>query len=95
MIRVIATFRLKPGSVQRAVEIAQKLVPPTRREAGCLEYTLVQSASEENTLVMLESWESQLHLDAHSASAHFAEYVPQLSGLCSEPPSVETYSVLV
>lgn len=95
MIRIVATFSLKPDSVADAVKIAQKLIPITREEAGCLDYTLVQSLKDENKVVMLESWDSQAHLDAHSASAHFAEYVPQLANLCSAPPAIDVYTVLV
>ncbi|WP_313069737.1 putative quinol monooxygenase [Lacrimispora sp.] len=95
MVKVIATFNIKPNSIQEALKIAQKLIFATRLEFGCIEYILVQSESDETHLVMLESWESQQHLDVHSASEHFTKYVPQLAALCSAPPVVEKFKVAI
>ncbi|NLT58481.1 MAG: antibiotic biosynthesis monooxygenase [Clostridiales bacterium] len=95
MIRVVATFTLKPGHVQEAVEMVRELVELTRREAGCAAYDLAQSTKDEDVLVVLEAWESQAHLDAHSASAHFTAIVPRLAALCAVPPVVDTFTQLI
>lgn len=95
MIRVIATFPLKPDSLPTVLKIAQPLIDTTRQESGCLDYTMVQADNDKNKLVILESWENQQYLDAHSASTHFAEYVPQLAALCTTAPIVESYQVII
>lgn len=95
MIRVVAKFHLKESCIDEAREIAKELIELTRAENGCVHYDLVQSTKDENVLVILEAWENQQVLDTHSASAHFAQFVPQLAVLCRTPPVVESFQQLI
>lgn len=92
MIRVIATFDIKPDSIEKAIELAKELVVETRKEEDCAQYDLIQSVTEANQLVILEGWETQEALDVHSASAHFTKLVPLLADLSVSPPIVTNYS---
>ncbi|MDQ0362713.1 putative quinol monooxygenase [Breznakia pachnodae] len=94
MIRVIATFQLQEDMIDVAKKIAEVLVSETRNEDGCIQYDLLQDNKDENHLVMIEHWETQEKLDAHSASEHFAKYVPMLAELCVKAPEVVTYKNL-
>ena len=95
MIRVIAKFSLKSGQKDKAVETARELIALTRKEDGCAHYDLAESATDENLLVILEAWESQTALDAHSASDHFKRLVPQLTALCEGPPAVDALTQII
>lgn len=94
MIRVIATFNCDPKNTQKAIEHAKELVMETRKEKGCVQYDLLQSEGDEAKIVILECWNTQEDLNAHSASEHFGRLVPQLAGLCTTPPAVENYIAL-
>jgi len=94
MIRVIATFHLQADMFDVAMKIAEVLVSETREEDGCIQYDLLQDTTNQQHLVMVEHWESQEKLDAHSTSAHFTKYVPMLSELCTKAPEVVTYKNL-
>lgn len=95
MIRILAKFTLKPGSMEEAIETARELIALTRKETGCAHYDLARSPKDENLLVILEAWESQSALDAHSASDHFKRLVPQLAALCEGPPSVDALEQII
>ena len=95
MIKVVAHFHLKDGTLPQFKTLAEELVSATRQEDGCIQYDLLQAKENELYLVMQETWTSQDALDAHSASAHFASIVPQLASLCTCPPEVEQYSQIV
>lgn len=96
MIRVIAVFDIKPDdSIEKAIELARELVAETRKEAGCVQYDLIQSVTEVNQLVILEGWETQADLDKHSASAHFSRLVPMLAELSATAPVVSNYSQIM
>ena len=88
MIRVIASFVIDPEKVDQVIEIAGELIGLTREEKGCVHYDLVQSLEQDNLLTILEAWETQEDLDAHSASEHFARLVPQIVDASLEPPVI-------
>lgn len=95
MIRVIATFMLESKNVQEAIELATELVESTRKEYGCVQYDLLQAEEAPSQLVILEGWETQADLDAHEASEHFTNLVPQLAALCLQLPGVIKYSLVI
>lgn len=81
MINVVATGKVKKECIEEYKKIASELVGETKKENGCLAYDLFQDIDCETTLVFLESWESQAHLDAHMQSEHFKRIVPLLDKL--------------
>lgn len=95
MIRAIAIFALKKENIDEAIKLATELVDETRKEKGCEQYDLLQSAVDTKKLVIIEGWATQEALDTHSSSEHFSRLVPRLAGLCTEPPAVTTYAQLL
>lgn len=95
MIRVVAKFDLKPGELDKAMELSRELIASTRKEVGCGHYDLAASPDNPNLLVILEAWESQAALDAHSVTEHFTRLVPQLAALCVSAPAVDCYEQLI
>ena len=83
MIYVIATVHLVPGRRDAFLAEFLKVVPLVRAEAGCLEYGAAvdeptgrgaQELAGENTVVVVEKWESVDALWAHLAAPHMADY---------------------
>ena len=95
MVKILAHFHLKDGTLEQFKPLAQELVDLTRREEGCIQYELLQASEDALYLVMQENWTTQAALDAHSASAHFSRIVPMLASLCAQPPKVESFTQLV
>ena len=80
-ITVIARARAKPGLEDRVRAELQRLLGPTRAEAGCINYDLHQSANDPREFMFHENWESAGHLDAHLQSPHIKavfELLPEL-----------------
>nr|WP_306264717.1 putative quinol monooxygenase [Pararhizobium sp. IMCC3301] len=70
MIYLIATLEIKPGSLPKIMEAVMPCIDATRQEAGCISYDLVQSLTDENTLMFVERWTDKAALDAHFQEPH-------------------------
>jgi len=95
MIRVIVRFPIAPGKLQAFLDATKELIEETRKEDGCIDYSLAQSPGDENSLVLIEHWRDQASLDAHCKTPHFTAAVPRLGDFCSCPPVPEIYSQIV
>lgn len=74
MIYVIATLTVGPGGVEGLIEPATICIEKTRREKGCISYDLFASATEPDTMVFVEKWETREDLTAHSKQPHLADW---------------------
>jgi Uncharacterized conserved protein len=95
MIKIIAEFFVKPNSTDEAIKLAKELVAETQKEVGCIAYNLFADNENDAHVVIIEEWQSQAALDAHSASEHFVQLVPAIAALCEKAPSVRTYRKIV
>ncbi|HVB37266.1 MAG TPA: putative quinol monooxygenase [Vicinamibacterales bacterium] len=90
-IYVVARFDAAPGQVEAVRRVLTGLLEPTRREAGCIRYDLLQSAADPSEFVFDEEWESAAHLDVHLATAHVATAVAAVGPLVRHPPDIRRY----
>ena len=92
MVHVIATIEVVAG--KRAAFLAEfhRIVPLVRAEAGCLEYgpTIdlpaglpIQVGPRDDTVVIVEKWESLDALRAHMAAPHMQTYRVTVKDLVS------------
>jgi quinol monooxygenase YgiN len=49
-------------------------VAASRSEPGCIEYHMLRDQQDPSIFVFYEVWESQAHLDVHSALPHMATF---------------------
>lgn len=70
MIYLIATLKIKPGSLPAILEGVAPCIEGTRKEPGNISYDLHQSVTDENTLVFVERWEDRASLEAHFETPH-------------------------
>ena len=70
--------------------VARKLAALVRAEAGCLryEYTVdtpsplaIQEPIDEHRVTLIEQWESDAALEAHTRAPHMKEHGPALAAL--------------
>ncbi|MCM1452247.1 MAG: antibiotic biosynthesis monooxygenase [Clostridium sp.] len=82
MIRLNCTLLIeKSENRKRLIELATELVELSLRDKGCLNYDVYGSLTNDDHLLIYETWETRADLDAHMASEHFKRIVPQLQGL--------------
>ena len=74
MIHLIATLRIKEGSLPAIMEAVTPCIEATRRETGCILYDLHQSLTEPDKLVFVEQWESRADLERHFTEPHLIEW---------------------
>jgi quinol monooxygenase YgiN len=87
MIIVLATIELHPGKRDLFLVEFHKIVPKVRAETGCHEYfpaidissgLPVQGPARDDTVVVVEKWESIAALEAHLIAPHMMEYRPKV-----------------
>ena len=81
MIVLIAKSVVAEKNVAEFLQLAKKMVDETRKEAGCIFYDLVQDTNEQGVFYFVEKYVDQQAVDAHTSSAYFKTYVPQMQTL--------------
>ena len=95
MLKVVAKQFVTDGKLDEFLNIAKILVAETnKKDIGCIKYEMYQDISDPLTVTVIEEWESQAALDAHSSAKHFLDLIPQLGALCSKPPELSLYKKL-
>jgi quinol monooxygenase YgiN len=77
---VVATITAKEGNEVLVREALEKIVPPSRAEAGCIRYDLHIDLGNHASFVMLEAWRDEATLTAHEATPHFQQLVSAIAG---------------
>lgn len=77
-----------PEKKELFLQLAKELVAQSRTEQGCLQYDLVADTEEENVYYFIEKYVDDAALQAHQASAHFQNIVPQFAALRPKPSEV-------
>jgi len=80
-VTVLAGLRARPGRQDRLLKLLRALAGPTRRENGCLCFTLHQSQVDSELFTIYEIWEGEDFLRAHSKTPHaqsFRAAAPEL-----------------
>lgn len=91
MIIVNAFIELKEDKVQDFMKSAEKLVEETRKEEGCIFYTLYADPKNSRKLVMVEVWASRPAFDLHITLPHFLEHVKEVKDMLAVPTELKLY----
>ena len=83
MIHVLAQVETVPGHRDDFFAEFAQVAPLVRQESGCIEYgaaidvqtgITVQNFLGDNTVMIVEKWESVEHLKAHLVAPHMSDY---------------------
>ena len=91
---VIARFTARTGLEHRLREVLSALVAPTRAEAGCLHYEMVQSQDDPRKFTFYEKWESEAALMAHAQMPHVVRARAERVDLLDGPHEVSRWDVV-
>ena len=91
MIRVIATLKARESHTESVKQALIGLVGPTRREADCVSYELVQSEESPEEFVTVEEWRSAEGLDAHMKTPHVLSAMLKAAPLLAAVPQIKRY----
>ena len=93
-LTIIARFRAKAGQESRLRQELQRLLAPTRAEAGCISYDLHQSQSDPALFVFYENWASQAALDAHFQTPHLQALLKLVPDLVDGRPDITKWTIV-
>ncbi|ABV35463.1 lipoprotein [Shewanella sediminis HAW-EB3] len=80
VLTVVARIEAKQDRVELVRSELLKLIEPTRKEQGCLQYDLHQDNERPELFVFYEGWESKVLLQTHLASGHIEAYLKAVEG---------------
>lgn len=93
-LRVVATLTAQPDKAEELKTVLLALITPTRAEAGCLSYQLLQNNADPCNFAFVEEWTSDAALDEHMLTPHLQEALAKTQGLLAKGPDIQRYSVV-
>lgn len=79
MIRINASMIIETSENRKPlIDAATELVEFSLRDKGCIGYDLYESQTNDDRMMIIETWESEEDLKAHMESEHFRRLVPEL-----------------
>jgi quinol monooxygenase YgiN len=88
IVVLVPEFRAKSGRESELRGRLVRLAELSRREAGCLEYTLLEDPSDAASMSIFERGVDRDALDAHDATSYVREFVASFDHLLEEPLAV-------
>jgi quinol monooxygenase YgiN len=85
LLTVVAVFRARPDHEVALGAALRAMLPPTRKEDGCLNYDLHQADDDPGLFFFHETWESVDHHRAHLDTPHVHRLLAITSKLLLEP----------
>jgi quinol monooxygenase YgiN len=82
---VIAEINAKPGSEGALRDLLVPFARSSRKEPGCLVYTLMEVISEPGRFLTFERWTNKAALEAHMVTPAIKAIVPKLEPLLAKP----------
>lgn len=93
-VRVVARILARPDTIPQLRDVLVALLAPTRREAGCLRYELLQSTADPSEFTFVEEWRTADEEHAHMQSEHVRTALQRVPPLVSAPPDIRRYRVI-
>ena len=85
---LMPVFIAKAGYEAELQEALHSLQTLSRKDPGCLEYTVFVDGQRAGTFVLFEGWARQQDLEAHNEQNHVKDFVQGVDPLLAVPFSV-------
>ncbi len=79
MLIVCARVEAKKDKIDFVKSEAVKLVKPTRKEKGCVQYILHQDIERPEIFIFFEKWEDDAACELHMKKSHALEFVTAIN----------------
>jgi quinol monooxygenase YgiN len=93
-IHVVARLTARPDAVAELRALLLGLLEPTRRESGCLRYTLLHHPTDPTDFTFVEEWASEAALDGHFSTPHLQAVLAQAPLLLAAEPDIRRYVLI-
>lgn len=79
-LTILARIEAKTDKIELVKSALLKLIEPTRKENGCLQYDLHQDNESPEIFVFYENWQSRELWQAHMNNDHLKVYMEETDG---------------
>ena len=93
-LTILAHVRAKAGKESRLREELQRLIAPSRAEAGCVDYVLHQSLKDPTLFMFYENWKSKADLEAHRRTPHLQALGKVAPELLEGPTEITEWKIV-
>jgi quinol monooxygenase YgiN len=93
-LRVVARIPAKADKVEEVKALLEGLIEPTRKEAGCIVYELLQNTGEPTDFTFVEDWKSAADLEAHLKTPHLIHALSLFPDLLDGEADIRTYNLV-
>jgi quinol monooxygenase YgiN len=83
-LTVVAKIVAKGPSVKDVKNELLKMIEPTRKEDGCIEYYLHQDNENPTVFLFYENWKNEEELNKHMDTTHFKAMVAAIGNITDE-----------
>jgi quinol monooxygenase YgiN len=90
---VIASAKAKPGKEKELEKALLEAAIPTRKQTGCISFSLYKSNEDPNVIIGFERWSSTKDHDKHLQGAHVQTLMTKMADILFEPPKITSYKV--
>ena len=91
VIKVVCKAKLKQGvDFEEYLKIAREVVSVTRKEKGCIMFTLHEDIHDPSILTTIEEWVDEQAIDDHNKNEDVWRYVKELRKI-REYTEINTY----
>lgn len=80
ILTIVARIEASKEHIELVKSELLKLIEPTRKELGCIQYDLHQDNERPEVFVFYEGWENKALLEAHLANRHIQAYLKATEG---------------
>lgn len=93
MLVIAGHVRIDPAQREAAISAARDMMEATRREPGCISYTLSADVADPGVFHIFEEWEGQAALESHFSAPHMATFQKQMGGLGVKEMKIQRYDI--
>lgn len=79
-LTIVAKIEAKRDKIEFVKAELLKLIEPTRKEVGCVQYDLHLDNENPALFIFIENWESEEVLQDHANSEHFKAFTKATDG---------------
>ena len=90
---IAGAVRLDPARREAAIAAASEMMRETRREPGCITYTMSADVEDPGRFWIFEEWESEQALAEHFASPHMRSFQTRVAELGVVETSLRRYAI--
>ena len=91
MLIVTGSFRARPDTIERALDLSLEHVYRSRQEPGCLLHSVHRDAEDPLRLVFLEHWTDSDALRTHFGVPASVTFLHEITALADGSPELSIY----